>query len=417
MVMGDDPRVLLLATMDTKGNEAIFVRDCLRRAGAAVRVMDAGIRGQSPVPVDISREQVASAAGTTLEQVQKVGHEGKALDFMIAGATVLARQAFENGEIAGVLGLGGSMGTTLGTAVMRALPLGSPKVMISTMASRDTRAFVGTKDIMMQHAVCDLAGVNRITRMVLRNGALAMAGMLRAGPQETGPARPLVVLSTLGTTEACAQLVRARLEEAGFEVVIFHTVGSGGQAMDEFIASGQVDAVVDLSLHELADHAFGGDYDAGPERARVGLSRGLPTVLIPGNIDFLVTGPMYHAERRFPGRQYHAHNAAITVVNSRTEELVKMAAVLGELRAGASGPVEVMIPAKGLSAFGAEQGPFHDPGNMTAFIEAVQSHLGEKAAILPWHVNDQEFGLAVTEALLRLVGHDNNKSQPGGVVS
>ena len=313
---------LLVATMDTKGPEARYIADCIEKEGIAVKILDAGIRGTSSAPVDIPREKVAQAGGKPLKDVQNLGHEGKALKVMTDGAVKCARELYKRGDIQGVIGLGGSMGTTLGTAVMRNLAIGVPKVMISTMASRDTRAFVGTKDILMLHSVCDLTGLNRVTKKVLRNGALAMAGMLRHSAEtDDSIQKPLVFISTLGTTEACVQDIRRALEEKDNEVIIFHTVGAGGKAMEEMIAQEQVSALVDLSLHEMADHHFGGDYDAGPARGTAALKQGIPALLVPGNIDFLVTGPLETAERRFPNRPYHVHNAAITVVRTEQDEI------------------------------------------------------------------------------------------------
>lgn len=261
--------VLIVATVDTKGEETAFLKNCFSRIGIPVLIMDAGIRGESLVPVDITREQVAESGGKTLIDVRNIGHEGKSLNVMISGALRLAQNMFRKGEINGIIGLGGSMGTTLATAVMRAFPIGFPKVMISTMASRDTRAFVGTKDVLMLHSVCDLVGINRITSMILHNGAAAMGGMIQHPPEVVPMNKPVVIVSTLGTTEACAQRIRHALEQTGREVVIFHTVGAGGEAMEEMIEQEEIAAVVDLSLHEMADHRFGGDYDARTS-ARVG---------------------------------------------------------------------------------------------------------------------------------------------------
>jgi uncharacterized protein (UPF0261 family) len=308
--------------MDTKGQEAMFIVECLKAEGITVKIMDAGIKDQCPTPVDVTREEVARAGDKSLLEVQNIGHEGEALQIMTNGAIQCAQELYRQNQIQGVIGLGGSMGTTLGSGVMRSFPVGFPKVMISTMASRDTRAFVGTKDILMLHSVTDLAGLNRITRKILRNGALALAGMLHsAPPDDATEQKPLVFVSTLGTTEACAQHVRRTLEEKNNEVVIFHTVGSGGKAMEEMIQQEEVSGLVDLSLHEMADHRFGGDYDAGPQRGTMALERGIPTILVPGNIDFLVTGPLENAQKQFPNRPYHGHNAAITVVRTKQEEI------------------------------------------------------------------------------------------------
>ena len=384
---------LLIATMDTKGQEALFIAECLQKENIPVKILDAGIKGKSPAPVDITREEVAAAAGKTLAEVQRIGHEGKALGFMTAGAIECARELYRHHNIHGIIGLGGSMGTTLGTGVMRTFPIGFPKVMISTMASRDTRAFVGTKDILMLHSVCDLAGLNRITKKILGNGARALAGMLHSTDAEVPSDKPLVYLTTLGTTEVCAQTVRAALEKKDKEVVIFHTVGSGGRAMEEMLDDENVTFLVDLSLHEIADNRFGGDYDAGPHRGSVALEKAVPTILVPGNIDFLVTGPLDTAKQRFPDRRYHAHNAAITVVRTKQEEIKELALIVAVLANKAKGPLAILVPMGGFSAFDSPQGPLPDPEAPGIFADTLKSNFtgAINLKLLPSHINDPEF--------------------------
>ncbi len=373
---------LLVATMDTKFQEAMYLADCLKAEGIAVKIMDAGIRGQCPTPVDIPREEVARAGGKSIEEVQTIGHEGEALEVMTNGAIQCARELHRQKKIQGIIGLGGSMGTTLGSGVMRSFAVGLPKVMISTMASRDTRAFVGTKDILMLHSVCDLVGLNRVTKKILRNGALALAGMLRSAVTNDASAQKhLVFLSTLGTTEACAQQVRKALEEKNNEVVTFHTVGSGGKAMEEMIQQENVSVLIDLSLHEIADHLFGGDYDAGPKRGSVALALKIPTILVPGNIDFLVTGPLENAKKQFPNRPYHVHNAAITVVRTKQKEIERLAETIAGLYNKAGGPVKILVPMNGFSAFDHKQGPLHDPEAPGIFIKILEKNLEEKSSL------------------------------------
>ncbi len=399
--MKHSPTALLIATMDTKGQEALFLAECLRKQQITVKILDAGIKGKSPVAVDITREEVARAGGKTLSEVRNIGHEGKALQIMTEGAVKCAAKLHRQSKIRGIISLGGSMGTTLGTGVMRAFPVGMPKVMISTMASRDTRAFVGTKDILMLHSVCDLSGLNRITRSILGNGAGALAGMLRTVKPDAVSDKPLVFLSTLGTTEACAQSVRKALEENGNEVVIYHTVGSGGAAMEEMIAEETVTAVVDLSLHEIADHLFGGDYDAGPNRGSVALAKGIPTILVPGNMDFLVSGSFETAKRRFPNRTYHAHNAAITVVRTNHSEIKKLARILADLANNAKGPLAILVPMAGFSAFDSPDGPLADPTAPGLFVQVLKKKLGTRIPLflLPLHINDPQFARAIVETL------------------
>jgi uncharacterized protein (UPF0261 family) len=402
------PSVLLVATMDTKFREAGFIESCLKASGCSVQVMDAGIRGDSPVPVTFNRQEVALAGGKTLSEVQSMGHEGKSLDIMLKGACKIADTMIDNGVIRGVIGLGGSMGTTLGTGVMRRFPIGVPKVMISTMASRDTRAFVGTKDILMLHAVCDLSGLNRFSKKILHNGAMALVGMASQNQKDISSDKSMIFVSTLGTTEKCVQEIRAHLEKQGKEVVAFHTVGSGGKAMEELMESESIEAVVDLSLHEMADHRFGGDYDAGSERGSVALKKGIPVVLVPGNIDFLVAGPLDQTRKNFPNRPYHVHNSAITVVRTTREEIESLAEQVGDYCNAAHGHYTLVIPMKGFSAFDAKEGPLHDPEAPARFVKSLEARLSEPSRIhtLPYHINDSEFSNAVIHRLHDLLVRD-----------
>jgi uncharacterized protein (UPF0261 family) len=401
----DSAGILIVATMDTKGTEARFLEACFKESGLLVFILDGGIMGESSFPVTVTREDVALAGGMALPEIRNLGDEGKAMAVMIKGAAECAKRLEREGKIRGIIAIGGSMGTSLGTGVMRAFPLGFPKVMISTMASGNTRPFVRTKDILMLHSVCDLAGINRITAKILRNGALALAGMVKGAVPFAPPHRPLIVLSSLGTTEACAQRVRKTLEDRGKEVVLFHTVGSGGRAMEEMIGEQDVEAVLDLSLHELIDHHYGGEYDAGPDRGGAALQKGVPTILAPGNIDFLVTGPLAGAQSKFPGRPYHVHNAAITTIRTRKREVETIAGILVRICNEAKGPFSFMVPMGGFSLWDTKGGPFYDPDAVNVFTKAMKEGLvrRDQLQMLPLHINDPEFADAVVSTLERLL--------------
>jgi uncharacterized protein (UPF0261 family) len=405
VILKNQNAVLLVATMDTKGQEVLYLLSCFEKWGIPVLTLDGGIMGESPFPVTIDREKVALAGGMPLAEVRALGHEGKALTVMITGAIRCAKDLYHEGKIKGILGLGGSMGTTLGTGVMRTFPIGFPKVMISSMASRNTRAFVGTKDILMLHSVCDLSGINRITKKILRNGAFAIAGMMKETLDFHPSTQPLIVLSTLGTIETCAAKVRKILESRGKEVVVFHTVGSGGEAMEEMIREEELEAVVDLSLNELVNHLFGGDDDAGPNRGSAALQRGIPTLLVPGNIDFLATGPIQEAEKRYPGRVYHIHNAAITCVRTERTELEAVAQILAQRCNAARGPFSILVPLGGFSVFDHQGDPFHDPEGPEVFGKALKKYLqpGVSLHLLAYHINDPEFTEAILETLEQLI--------------
>ena len=399
--MERSPRVLLIAAMDTKGDEARYIKDCLEEAGVEVWILDGGVLGESSSPVRFDRRQTALAGGMPLDEVRTLGHEGRAIGVMARGAATMALSAA--GDIDGIIGLGGSMGTTLCTEAMRAFPVGVPKMMITTMGSRDTRPFVGTRDICLLHAVVDLAGLNHVTRRILRNGAMSMAGMVKgyAMPNQ-GETGPSLAFSTLGTTEVCAQRLRRLLDERGFETITFHSNGAGGQAMEEMIGEGRVQAAIDLSLHELADHLFGGDYDAGPSRGRAAGLAGLPLVLAPGNIDFLVSGPLDQAQKKFPDRASHCHNPAITCMRTSRDEMNVMARTVADLANQARGPTALVVPLKGFSAFDhPEHGPLHDPGAPAAFVEALTGLLdpGVTMRAEEVHANDPEFADVLADTL------------------
>jgi uncharacterized protein (UPF0261 family) len=296
------------------------------------------------------------------------------------------------------------MGTTMGTGVMRAFPIGFPKVMISTIAARDTQAFIGNMDIFMLNSVSDLAGLNRITRKVLRNGALALAGLVRERHKDDPDLRPLAVLSTLGTTEATAARMRTHFENRGYECVTFHTTGTGGEAMERMVRYESVDAVVDMSLHELIDHYFGGDFDSGANRGEAALKKGIPTVIIPGNIDFLVTGALAQAQMRFPGRKGHKHNANITCVRTTVEEIQQIAEIVARYCNDSTGPVAVLVPMKGLSALDHEDGPQFEPEGPRIFAETFANALRREIHFetVPLHINDEGFADVIVGALQKI---------------
>lgn len=388
------PTVLVLATMDTKAEQVAYLQACLEAAHVDTLLMDVGIMGKSPLSVDVSQDEVARAAGYDLADVQNLRHEGKAGGIMVAGATLRAQDLYREGRIDAIIGLGGSVGTDIGSAVMRSFPIGFPKVMISTLASHDVRPFVGTKDILMLPTICDLSGINRILQKVLKNGALAVAGMAKQGPQESDTLKPLAFIGTLGTTEPCALKVKETLEAKGMEVIIFHTTGIGGQAMEEMVRQGEAEIVVEISLQELVGNLFGGDYDAGPDRVSAALQKGIPTLLVPGCTDIIVSGPLLTTEKHFPNRQYHAHNAAITAVRTNHKETEIVARALAKLCNEAKGPRAIAVPLGGLSGFDRPGGPLYDPEAPKIMAEILKKDLDAQTAlhVSPHHINDPEFG-------------------------
>ena len=396
-------KVLMIVTLDTKSREARFIRDTLEEAGVGVVHLDASIRQIVDAGAEIGPATVAAAAGSTLDEVRALKHEGMCQAVMTQGAVKIAEDLQRRGELAGVIGLGGSMGTTLATAVMRTLPYGLPKLMISTMASGFTRPFVGNRDIVMLNSVCDIAGLNTITRDVFRNGAIALAAMAKAYRPGAPDGAPLVLVSTLSTTDKCSVRVREALTRQGFEVMVFHTLGTGGATLDAIVRERSVAAVVDMSLVEINDHLQGGLCSAGPDRAKAALEKGVPTVFAPGNIDFMVAGPIEQAKAQFPGKRYHMHNAALTAVRAEAAELNALADHMAGLIRNAQGPVSFLVPLKGFSAHDSEQGYLHDPSLPPVFAARLKAAMPAHVPVteLDCHINDEAFADALIAEVLR----------------
>jgi uncharacterized protein (UPF0261 family) len=393
------PRVLLILTQDTKEQEGRFARSVLEANGCDVVHLDPSIL-RTVGGAQISPEQIAGAAGTTIEAVRALGHEGKCQEVMIAGALKLALEEHRTAPLAGIFSIGGSMGTSLGTAIMRSFPYGLPKVMVSTMASGFTRPWVGVKDIVMVNAVTDISGLNSISKEVMRNGALAVAGMAK-GYVPAGPGdKPLVLISTLGTTEVCVRRIRRQLEDEGAEVMVFHSSGTGGAALDSIAAERDAALVLDLSVTEIIDHIHGGIADGGSDRGKAGLRRGIPTILAPGNADFVIAGPLPVAEKQFPGKRYHAHNAALTAVRTGMDELKPLADHLAAMCHEAKGPVQFFVPLQGFSSHDSPSGHLQDRNIPPLFAEYLKSVLPASVplTVLDAHFNDDAFADAIIGA-------------------
>jgi uncharacterized protein (UPF0261 family) len=400
--MSNKPKVLMVVTLDTKAEESRFIRDVLESEGVDVIHLDPSIRGSAQVPAEITPEDVAIAAGTTIEEVRDLRHEGKCQAVMIEGAIKAALKLHEDVGLSGIIGVGGSMGTTLGCMVMQAFPYGLPKVMVSTMASGFTRPFVGAMDIIMVNPVVDIAGLNSISREAFRNAAIAVAALARHySPVRVEP-RPLIAMSTLSVIDPCTVRVREQLTAKGYEVMVFHTLGTGGMAMDQIVRERDVAAVVDTSLVEINDYLNNGLCSAGPDRAKSALQKGIPVIFAPGNADFMVSGPVEQAKQQFPGKTYHMHNQALTAVRTEPEELQRLAKHMAGLIAEARGPVSFFVPLQGFSHHDSPDGYLHRPELCSVFSAALKEGLTGGCDVREFncHINDAEFADAIVEQVL-----------------
>jgi len=410
--MADPKTILLIGTLDTKGHEYAYLRDLIEQRGQRTLVMDASVfdraatTSAAPLTPAIDATQVAHAGGSDLAVLRAQGDRNAALITMTAGCVRLARQLWAAGRFDAVLGLGGSGGTALVTAVMRELPIGVPKVMVSTVAAGDVGPYVGAVDITMMHSVVDIAGLNRISRQVLMNAVGAVCGMVEQQAM-TAPAtddRPLIAATMFGVTTPCVTRVRERLEMAGYEVLVFHATGNGGRAMEALIAGGLIAGVADVTTTEWADELVGGMLGAGPHRLEAAARRGVPQVVSCGALDMVnFMGPFAAIPARFKDRHFHIHNANVTLMRTTPAECAELGRIIAEKLNLATGPTTLLVPLKGVSMLDSEGASFHDPVADEALFDALRRHVHTppvELIELDLHINDPAFADALADHLL-----------------
>jgi uncharacterized protein (UPF0261 family) len=394
--------VAVIATLDTKGEEAAFLRDRIQAAGVQTLLIDAGVFPHSIFSADVQASEVAAAAQSDLQALRSAKDRGKGVTVMAAGATAIVRQLFGQGAIHGVVSLGGSAGTTIGTAAMRALPVGFPKLMVSTLASGDTKPYVATKDICMMYSVLDIAGLNSVLRGILCNAAGAICGMVSNVQPPINDAKPAIAASMFGVTTPCVTAARLLLESKGFEVLVFHATGSGGQAMEQLIEDGAFQGVLDLTTTELADELVGGVLSAGPHRLEAAGRRSIPQVVCPGAIDMVNFGPLETVPNKFQGRNLYVHNPSVTLMRTTPDECAMLGRVTAEKLNAACGPVTVLIPLQGVSAIDKVGAPFYSPDALAAYRVELKAALRPGIPLLEIdaHINDEIFARSAVETLL-----------------
>lgn len=364
--------VVLLGTLDTKGEEYAFVRDRLTAIGLNCLVIDTGVLGEPSFAPDIDHRVVARAGGADLDDIAHDGDRGKAAAVMAAGATEIVRELQARGAIQGALALGGTGGTAVAAAAFRGLPLGFPKLIVSTAASGTTQQYVGESDLILVPSVVDIAGLNRISLRILANAAAALAGMVAALPLEERELRPLIAASMFGVTTPGVTRAREQLEQLGYEVLVFHMTGSGGRAMESLIRQGFFAGVLDLTTTELADNLVGGVFSAGPTRLTAAGETGVPQVISAGALDMVNFGPTDTVPDKFRDRTLYVHNSSVTLMRTTADETAQLGKELAAKAAAASGPSAVVLPLGGISAIAIPGGPFADPAADTALFDAIR---------------------------------------------
>jgi uncharacterized protein (UPF0261 family) len=400
------PTVVLVGTLDTKGTEYAWLADRIRERGVDVVLVDAGIVGEPLATPDISRDEVAAAVGADVGALAAAGDRGVAVETMARGAAEIVGRLHAEGRLDAIGGLGGSGGSALVTHAMRVLPVGLPKLMVSTVASGDTSPYVGSVDVTMMYSVVDIAGINQISARILANAAAALAGMAGATVPELGEARPLIGASMFGVTTPAVTTARERLEELGYEVLVFHQTGAGGGSLEELVKAGYLVGVLDVTTTEFCDLVVGGVLQAVPDRLESAGRAGIPQVVSLGALDMVNFGPLDTVPERFADRNLYVHNPTITLMRTTPDECREIAALIARKLNGATGPTELFIPLRGVSAIATEGQVFHDPEADAALIETFRESIDPdvvKIVEIDADVNAPEFALAMANRLHELI--------------
>lgn len=396
--------VAIVGTFDTKGRELQFIKECIEERGLATLCINTGVFDPVVKP-DISSDQIASAVGEDMEAIVSRRDRATATDVLSRGAKVLIPQLYAQGKFDGIISIGGSGGTSLATPAMQALPLGVPKVMVSTMASGDTSPYVGTSDIVMMPSVVDVEGLNDVSKVIFSNAANAIAGMVENRKEIENDGKPLLAATMFGVTTPCIKAAKDYLEEQGYEVLVFHATGTGGRCMESLIDQGFIKGVLDLTTTEWCDQVVGGVLNAGPDRLTAAGRKGIPQVVSTGALDMVNFGPMDTVPSKFKDRNLYKHNPTVTLMRTTAEELHQIGHELAVRMNQAKGETALMLPLKGVSAIDVEGGPFYDPEADQALFSTLKSEAGANVEVIEMDtdINDPEFAVAAAKKLISML--------------
>ncbi len=388
--------------MDTKGEEHTFVAELIRKRGHKTLVIDVGVLESARLKPDITRDEVAAAADVKLSDLVARRDRGEAVRAMSIGAPIILSKLAREGKIDGVISLGGGGGTAIGTAAMRSLPIGFPKIMVTTLASGNTSQYVDVKDIVLFPSIVDVSGLNRISRVILTRAAGAICGMVEATPPAASD-KPIIVASMFGNTTDCVTTARKILEDAGYEVLVFHATGNGGRTMESRIEAGMVAGVLDVPTTEWADELVGGFLTAGPTRLEAAAKTATPAVVTPGCLDMVNFHGPDSVPQKFQGRTFYQHNPQVTLMRTTLAENAELGKILAQKLNASLGPVSVLIPRKAISVISAAGQRFHDPAADRALFDAIKSNLRPDIELIEMdtEINAPEFAKACAETLLR----------------
>jgi len=394
--------VAIVGTLDTKGIEFKFLKEQIEAYNVATIVINVGILGKPFFNPDVSAAEVAKAAGEDLQQLIKEEDRGHSIAVMCRGAAAVVEDLYRKGKFHGLISMGGGAGTNIGTAAMRSLPIGVPKLMVSTLASGDTRPYVGSKDITMMPSIVDISGINRFSRQILANAAGAIAGMVKVEVGTKAHEKPMIAATMFGVTTPCVTRAREILEAMGYEVLVFHANGIGGRSMEELTRSGLFEGVLDITTTELADEMVGGIRTAGANRLEAAGEIGIPQVVSAGALDMVNFGPPETVPAKFKGRQFYKHTPTTTLMRTTKEENERLGKIIAEKLNQAKGPVTFIMPQEGVSSIDRKGQPFYDAEADTALLKSLKNTLADKVKLVEMDtdINDPQFAARAVNLLL-----------------
>ena len=397
--------VVIVGSLDTKGQEFKFIKELIQQAGLKTVVVDFGVMGEPPFAPNIKRDEVVEAAGGDAARLASGEHKDEAMKTMATGLAVVVRRLYDEGKLDGIIGMGGSGNTAIATAAMRTLPVGVPKVMVSTLGGGDVSAYTGTKDITFMPSIVDVAGINSISAAIYANAAGAIAGMVSMAKPDVGEAKPLITASMFGNTTKAVDQARAVLEQNGYEVLVFHATGTGGKTMESLISDGYIVGSMDITTTELADEVCGGVLSAGPQRGLAASKAGIPAVLVPGCVDMANFWGIDTVPEKYKQRNLYEWNPQVTLLRTNVAENIKMGNMIAAAANAATAPVAIVLPLKGVSMLDSPGGRFWDPEADRACFEAIKHNVKENIPVieLDYNINDAEFAVKVAETLLEML--------------
>lgn len=398
--------ILMLGTFDSKGKEFDYLYSELRRRDVLVKTMDAGVfEATGSFKIDYSSEEVAERGGVSLEKLRKTGDRGQAMKVMCTGAGKIAEELYKEHAIDGIIGMGGGGGTSIASTAMQGLPLGFPKICITTLASGDTREYVGTKDIVLFPSVVDISGINRFSRMIISRAAGAICGMAEKDPAKGKEDKPIICISMFGNTTACAERCAKLLQNAGFDTMIFHATGSGGRSMEELIISGQCAACLDITTTEWADELCGGILSAGRERLDGPGVAGIPHVIAPGALDMVNFGTKDTIPEKYAGRKFYEWNPMVTLMRTNKEENDALGRILASKANASKAPTAFILPLKGISILDGEGQLFCDWDTDNVLFRSIEQNVNKGIHVekVESNINDEIFAQRAVKMLLNMM--------------